>query len=545
MSEKKTIAYFSMEVALHHEIPNFAGGLGVLAADILKSAADMGVPMVGVSLIYHQHDDPKQAFIPSKFFEKLPQTINVQIEGRDVKIGVWKYTIEGLSGHHVPVFFLDSFFPDNKPWDRDLTKNLYDINQYTRLCQEVILGIGGVRMLRELGLGDIGVFHMNEGHASLLTLERLWEERGNVDAVRKSCVFTTHTPIPAGHDRFPHPLVKQVLGSMVPDRIHEMASKEELHTTRLALRMSRAANGVSKKHAEVCRGMFPDYDFLAITNGVHHLSWVSEPMQKVFDKYIDGWRAKPELMKDALKIPDGDIKNAHLISKKKLVKYLNDHPQFLAYESEVLEDDDFFDDDTLTITFSRRFVPYKRPLLLFQTVDRLRQIGYHKLQIIYSGICSPGDEYCNNVMRELKHLQLELRGQVRLAVFPTRNLDSTALMAAGSDVWLNNPEPPMEACGTSGMKAAMNGGINFSSPDGWWLEAMAMDKLSGWDFGCDISGHDVFDYEAIYNGLKEVIDIYYKKPEKWVERMKHSIALGAHFNSHRAVQEYQDKLWHN
>lgn len=545
MSENKTIAYFSMEVALHPEIPNFAGGLGVLAADILKSAADLGVPMVGVSLIYHQHDDPKNAFHPSKYCEKMPQTIFVQIEGRDVKIGCWKYLIEGHGGHHVPVFFLDSYFPENKPWDRDLTKNLYDINQYTRVCQEVILGIGGVRMLRELGVGDISVFHMNEGHASLLTLERLWEERGNIDAVRKSCVFTTHTPIPAGHDRFPQSLVRQVLKEMVPDRFNELTSHDELHTTRLALRMSRAANGVSKKHAEVCRGMFPDYEFKAVTNGVHHLTWVAPPMQKLFDKQLKGWREDPGLMAGALKLADADIRKAHTESKKKLVKYLNDHPGYLIWDEHEIEKDDYFDEKTLTITFSRRFVPYKRPLMLFQMVDNLRKIGYHKLQVIYSGVCAVYDDYCNMVMRELKHLQLELRGQVRLAVFPQRNLDSTALMAAGSDIWLNNPEPPMEACGTSGMKAAMNGCLNFSSPDGWWIEAMQLDPKAGWEFGCEISGHDVFDYEAIYNGLKEVITMYYKQPDEWTDRMKHAIALGAVFNSHRCVQEYQEKMWHN
>jgi starch phosphorylase len=208
-----------------------------------------------------------------------------------------------------------------------------------------------------------------------------------------------------------------------------------------------------------------------------------------------------------------------------------------------MEEEDYFDLDTLTITFSRRFVPYKRPLLLFETVNRLRQIGYHKLQVIYSGKCHPNDDYCNGVMHELRRLQLELRGQVRLAVFPTRNLDSAMLMVAGSDVWLNNPEPPMEACGTSGMKAAINGCLNFSSPDGWWLEANEMDEMAGWEFGCDISGHDVFDCDAIYNGLKEVIRIYYKVPEEWAQRMKHSIALGAYFNTHRNIREYQEKMW--
>ena len=537
------VAYFSMEFALHPDIPNFAGGLGVLAADLMKSAADLELPVVGMSLIYHKDDDPKKAFDPGRFFKKQPQEIVIAIEGREVEIGVWKYEVEGKNGYKVPIYFLDSFINKNKQWDRDLTKDLYDTNQYTRLCQEVILGIGGVRMLRALGYKDIEVFHMNEGHASFLSFERLREEENDLEKVKERNVFTTHTPIPAGHDRFPHHLVHQVLGHNLPYRVEKLAGHEEFHTTKLALRTSRIANGVSKRHAQVCKKMFPEHNFLAITNGVHHRSWVAEAMKKLFDKHIPGWEDDPQLMKKALAIPDNEVREAHRKSKKVLIDYLNKHPEFLAHEPNTMEEDDYFDEDTLTITFSRRFVPYKRPLLLFETVNRLREIAYHKLQIIYSGICHPGDEYCNGVMHELKKLQLELRGQVKLAVFPTRNLDSAALMVAGSDVWLNNPEPPMEACGTSGMKAAMNGGLNFSSPDGWWLEAMEMDEQCGWSFGCDISGHDVFDCEAIYNGLIEVIGTYYKKPEEWVTRMKHSITLGAYFNTHRNILEYKEEMW--
>lgn len=532
-----------MEFAIHPDIPNYAGGLGVLATDLARSAADLGIPMIGVSLIYHGSDDRKRAFDPGKFFQKLPETITIGIEDRQVKIACWKYDIEGKSGFKVPVYFLDSYLPENKPWDRDLTRELYDSNQYTRLCQEAILGIGGVRMLRALGYNDISVFHMNEGHSSMLSFERLKEENGDLDKVRAKNVFTTHTPIPAGHDRFSHELVQRVLNEMVPHRVEKLAGHEEFHTTKLALCTSRVANGVSKRHAEVCKKMFPQHDFLAITNGVHHRSWVAGPMKKVFNKYLPGWEDNPELLGEALKLPDKAVLRAHRESKKVLLDYINSSPDYLVQSTLDMEEDDYFDAETLTVTFSRRFVPYKRPLLLFETVNRLRQIGFHKLQIIYSGICHPGDSYCNGVMHELKKLQLELRGQVRLAVFPTRNLNNAALMVAGSDVWLNNPEPPMEACGTSGMKAAMNGCLNFSSPDGWWLEAIAMDKMAGWEFGCDVSGHDVFDCDAIYSGLKEVIRVYYKAPDEWIARMKHSIALGAYFNTHRNILEYKEKMW--
>lgn len=542
-NKKQKVAYFSMEFALHPEIPNFAGGLGVLAADLMKSAADLEIPMMGMSLIYHKDDDPEKAFDPSRFFKKLPHRVTVQIEDRKVTIGVWQYDIEGLNGFKVPIYFLDSFYEENKQWDRDLTKDLYDTNQYTRLCQEVILGVGGLKMLREIGHRDIDVFHMNEGHASFLSLQRLREEGGDLDRVKAANVFTTHTPIPAGHDRFPYALAGQVLGKKLPDNIQALAGHEELHTTKLALRTSHIVNGVSKKHAEVCHRMFPQHEFLAITNGVHHRTWIAAPMKRVFDKHLKGWEEDPGLLKGALDLPDEEVREAHRSAKQVLTKYLNENPKYLAHDAENMEKDDFFDEDTLTITFSRRFVPYKRPLMLFETVNRLRQIGFHKLQVIYSGVCHPGDDYCNGVMKELKELQLELRGQVRLAVLPTRNLDTAAMLVAGSDVWLNNPEPPMEACGTSGMKAAMNGGLNFSTQDGWWLEAMEMDEKCGWSFGCDVSGHDVFDCDAIYSGLKEVINTYYKKPDEWTERMKHAIALGAYFNTHRNLEEYRDKMW--
>jgi starch phosphorylase len=537
------VAYFSMEFALKPEIPNFAGGLGVLATDIMRSAADLEMDVTGISLIYHQNDDPKKAFNPGRFFEKMPQTVTVEIEGRPVKIGVWKHEIEGITGHKVAIYFLDSFFPENERWDRDLTKELYDTNQYTRLCQELILGVGGVRMIRELGL-EIDVFHMNEGHASFLTFERLREEENNLDAVRENLVFTTHTPIPAGHDRFPHKLVRQVAGDLVPKNVPGLTPKEDTHTTRLALRCSRACNGVSKKHAEVCQKMFPGYHFLAITNGVHHRSWIGEGMAGLFDKHLKGWRETPETLKNALNIPDADLKEAHLKNKRKLIDFLHKHPEDLVHlEHGGLEEHDYFDEETLTITFSRRFVPYKRPLLFFRDLDRLREIGYEKIQVIYDGICHPDDKFCNSVMKELKHLQKELRGQIRLAVLPNRNLDSAALLVAGSDVWLNNPEPPMEACGTSGMKAAMNGGLNFSTLDGWWIEAAEMEPLAGWACGCDIAGHDEFDCDEIYSALSVIIDTYYKHPEKWLERMKRAIMLGAYFNTHRTIREYLDKMW--
>ncbi len=541
-AKKPKIAYFSMEFALSSAIPNYAGGLGVLAMDIVRSAADMEVDMIGMSLIYHQNDDPDSAFDFTQYFEKVDQSIHLEIEGRQVEVTAWKYEVKGQTGHIVPIYFLSAFLPNNEAWDRDLTKHLYDSNQYTRLCQEAILGAGGLKMLRALGHDDIDVFHMNEGHASFLTLERLKEEKGDRQAVIDSCVFTTHTPIPAGHDRFPHELVKKTLGDLIPDNITKLASESEFHTTILALRMSRLVNGVSKKHAEVCKKMFPDYNFLGITNGVHLPSWASDETKAFLGKVAPEWQNAPACIESVLDVSIEEVAALRKVNKKALVDYINSHPDYLLSATK-LEAEDYFDEDTLTITFSRRFVPYKRPLLLFNKVDRLREIGFKKIQLIFNGLCHPGDEFCSNIMQELTHLQGRLRGQIRLAVVPERNLDNSKIFAAGSDVWLNNPEPPMEACGTSGMKAALNGGVNFSTLDGWWIEAAQMHPNSGWACGCDAPGHDAFDCDEIYSALSMICETYYNDQAKWLEMARESMSLAAHFNTHRNVKDYLDNMW--
>jgi len=531
-----------MEFALDPAIPNFAGGLGVLATDMMKSCADIGVPAVGMSIIYHLSDDPAQAFDISKYFEKVSETVGITIENRKVKVGAWKYEIKGLKST-VPVYFLTTFFPENERWDRDLTKNLYPNNAYTRIAQEAILGYAGLRMLRALGYNDIEYFHMNEGHAAFLTLERFKETGFDDEKTKQSCRFTTHTPVAEGHDHFEYSLASQVLRDKLPWHIKKLGGEKHLNMTRLALNLSGKANGVSQKHREVCGKMFPKHEFLGITNGVHHRTWVQGAMKSLFDKNLKGWEEDPYMFAKAVDLPDKDLKKAHDKNKKELINLINKNPKYFPYPEDSLEKDDYFDEKTLTVTFSRRFVPYKRPLLLFYDLNRLREIGYRKLQIIYSGHCNPHDQFCNNIMKELKDYEKALRGQVRLAVMPDRNLDTTALLAAGSDVWLNNPEPPLEASGTSGMKAAMNGGINLSVADGWWIEAYEKNPESGWTFGTDVSGHDQIDAEELYNKLDEIINIYYNQTPKWLSHMKKAIALGAYFNTHRCVTEYMEKMW--
>jgi len=532
-----------MEFAIRPEIQNFAGGLGVLATDIMKSCADMDVPIVGVSVIYHLDDDPAKGFDPSKYFEKVKETVSVKIENRDITVGAWKYEFKGLKSA-VPVYFLTTFFPANERWDRDITKNLYPDNEYTRIAQEAVLGIGGLRMLRKLGYSDIKYFHMNEGHAAFLTLERLKETNYDDESVKKSCRFTTHTPVAEGHDHFQYKLAKQVLGDMLPWHAEKLAGKKYLNMTQLALSLSGKANAVSRKHRDVCQNMFPDSHFIGITNGVHHISWMSAPMKNVFNKFLRNWESDPYIFaRVGDHVPKEEIQKAHMENKKILVDFINKDSECFPYPEKSLKKDDYFDAETLTITFTRRFVQYKRPLLLFRDLDRLREIGYRKLQVIYSGHCNPNDSFCNNVMGELRHLEKELRGQVRLAVMTDRNLDTTAMLASGSDIWLNNPEPPLEASGTSGMKAAINGTLNFSIGDGWWIEGYELNQLAGWTFGTDVSGHDEIDSGELYRALEDVIKCYYEKPSEWTDRMKSAITLCAYFNTNRCVEEYLEQMW--
>ncbi len=330
---------------------------------------------------------------------------------------------------------------------------------------------------------------------------------------------------------------------MMPWEIEKLAGKEDLHTTKLALSMSQSANAVSQRHKEVCHKMFPRYDFLGITNGVHHRTWVGKAMASFYDKVLPGWKENPSLFSKAFSLTDKDLMAARKRAKKELLDKINMGGDYLISSKAKLNADDLFDTDTLTICFSRRFVPYKRPLLFFKDLDRLRDMGHRKLQIIYSGKCHEGDNFCANVISELKHHQKMLRGQIRLAIMEDRNLDTSLLLVAGSDVWLNNPEPPLEASGTSGMKAAMNGCMNLSVPDGWWMEAAEMDKESGWSFGSKDHCSNEKDAQDLYEKLEEMVDLYYNHPEKWLDHVRHSIALGAFFNTHRTVQEYEERMW--
>ncbi len=547
--KRKKVAYFSMEFAVDARFPNFAGGLGVLASDILHSAADMDAPMVGVSLIYHQHDNLEEAFPIEKFMKKRAETIVVKIQDRDVQVCAYEYSVKSHTGNSIPIFFLSTHTPENAEWDRDITKHLYASGQHSRICQEVMLGIGGVRMLRALGYDDIDVFHMNEGHAAFLTLELLKENDYDDEAVRQMCTFTTHTPIPAGHDAFEYSAVEDIIHDMMPWHIDRLATKDRLSMTHLALNLSKASNSVSEKHREVCEEMFPDHDFKNVTNGIHQVTWASKPMVKVFDKHLKGWRDNPAILASAQKeLPDKEVIEAHQKNKKDFVAWINSNRDFFPIKTR-MTDDDYFEEDVLTITFARRFVHYKRPWLIFQDLDRLRDIGHRRLQLIFAGRCHPENHTCLDLKKVLRHYGRRLRGQVRVAVVRDYEMDIAAKLVSGSDVWLNNPIKPREASGTSGMKAALNGLPNLSILDGWWNEGFFMNKQAGWGFGersnfaREDSARDRIDSDELYETLENVIEDYEKGAKTWVKRMKASIALVGHFNTNRVVDEYYEKMW--
>lgn len=541
-SQQPYTAYFSMEIALSSAIPNYAGGLGVLAADTLFSIADLGTPVVGVSLIYHQDDNPDYAFNPRNYMTLLDQTVTVQIEDREVTVLIWEKELVGATGNTCKILFLSTNSSDNKPWDRDITKYLYASTLYNRLAQEVILGIGGTRALAALGY-TIGTYHLNEGHAALATLELLRTNDYNEEKVRSLCTFTTHTPVEAGHDHFDYPLAYQVTGEILPWNIRELATETDLSMTHLAINLSKHTNSVSAKHQEVCQKLYPQTDIKNVTNGIYHPRWIGTHMKKVLDDHIPQWQTNPEQLSLAPStITDEEILTAHNTQEKELVDWVNVHHKFFSHNN--ISPGDLLDTGTLTIGFARRFVPYKRPDLIFKDLERLISIGTGKIQIIYANRCHPDDAFCNGLRKTIDEYSDQLRGKIKVVIIPDYDLRIAKKLITGCDIWLNTPIPPREASGTSGMKAALNGGLNLSVLDGWWIEGKELYPASGWGFGGEIhEDQDAHDVAQLLDGLEAAIDIYYNKPQEWASRMKHAIALCGYFNTHRLVQEYKTTIW--
>jgi len=581
-SIKRLVAYFSMEIALENAMPSYSGGLGVLAGDTIRAAADLRLPMVAISLLYRKGyftqrlgEDGSQTEEPVEwrvedFLTEEPARASVSIENRRVELRCWRYSAKGVRGFEVPIYFLDADLPSNADADRNLTGALYGGDSYYRLCQEVVLGIGGVRILRALGYNDLTRYHMNEGHAALLALQLLEDEATkagresirseDIEKVRSKCVFTTHTPVPAGHDRFPMEyltrvfpdetqfldlkdassagLMKRVLQAEqnFPDLQEAARRGASLNMTQLALSLSTYVNGVAKQHGETSRQMFPEAAIEAITNGVHAGTWTSPPFQQLFDRYIPSWREDNYSLRSALGLPPEEVWAAHLIAKHDLLETIRKKTGLK------------FDPEAFTIGFARRATGYKRADLILADLDRLRQIAKNAghFQIVYAGKAHPNDGGGKDIIRRIFQAKRALRKAVPVVFLDDYNLELGGKITSGVDLWLNTPQFPLEASGTSGMKAALNGVPSLSILDGWWVEGH-IEGVTGWCIGesrRSAAGNaptdNAAEAESLYAKLEGVIlPMYYNDRAKFLEVMQHAIAInGSFFNTQRMVQQY-------
>src|SRR5579862_5048244 len=548
--KRTRIAYFSMEIAIRPEIHTYAGGLGILAGDTARSCADLGLPVVFVTLLsrggYFQQsfaDNGGQVekpdwWDPATHCTALHAMVAVEIAGRTLWIRPWLYLHAPAHGHPTPIILLDTDVEANAESDRSLTHYLYGGDEEYRLKQEIVLGIGGIRTLRALGF-DPHTYHLNEGHAALLTLELLnhWkvppeerikdEEPYDIAEVRARCVFTTHTPVEAGHDRFGYELFDRLLPDLVElDTLKRLAGTDDLNMTRLALNLADYVNGVARRHAETTRHMFPGYHIHAVTNGVHVGTWTHPALAALYDREIPAWRHEPELMIRALQLDEAALWAGHQAAKADLLRLVKD----VAGTA--------LDPEAMVIGFARRMTDYKRPLLLFQDIERLAALaGRHRFQIVLAGKAHPHDQAGREAIRRLHDVARRLAGPVSCVYLPGYDMQIAATLVAGVDLWLNTPLPPMEASGTSGMKAAINGVLNLSVLDGWWIEA-CIEGVTGWSIGDGDAGAG--DAQALYDKLETtVLPRFYDDPAGWRRMMKQSIAnIGAYFNTHRMMRRY-------
>lgn len=533
--QKYSIAYLSMEIALENNIKTYAGGLGVLAGDILKSAAGKKFPMIGVTLL-NRHGYFKQKINKSgaqielidrdydfSLLKKLDTQVEIEIGSEKIKVGVWQYLIKGENSFEVPVYFLDTNIVGNKTKYKHLTDKLYGGNLELRLQQEIVLGRGGVKMIAALGFDSIKKYHLNEGHGALAAVELFRNSKeikieDKIKQTKEKCVFTTHTPIQTIFDEFPIELLSKNQSDF-PFDLPGLIKNQKVNTVDLAMFFSSYINGVAKTHQKFLNEVFPKYKISSITNGVNSLFWTSPEFKKLYNEFIPGWKNNPSLLKKAQKITDKKIWSAHQKAKKRLLEYIK------------LEENIQWDENILTICFARRFTQYKQPLLLFSDIDRLLEILKNEgnIQIILAGKAHFRDTNGQDSIKRLYGFKKKYP-QLNIIFLKNYNLDLAQLLVAGSDLWLNNPQIPQEACGTSGMKAAHNGVPQLSTLDGWWPEAYKKNK-TGWAID---NANDL--YEIL---KKEILPLYYKDSEKWKKMMKSVISLNAsYFNSDRTLDQY-------
>ena len=529
------VAYFSAEIGIKDKIKTYSGGLGILAGGTIKAMADLKTDFCAVTLLYKKgyfkqkinangvQEELDDNWDYTKILKDLKIETKVNIKGQDVYVKIWKYDYVGVTGHIVPIYFLDTDSEKNSDWGKELTDHLYVGD---RLAQEIVLGVGGFRALEKLEIKP-QKYHMNEGHSAFLTLE-LYKHFGMTigwddNLVRDKCVFTTHTPIPAGHDRFKYEEVYEAFKgeeNILPLHLKKLAGENELNTTRLAMSLSNHINAVSQKHAEVTRKMFPDYTIHGITNGVHAASWASDYLAEIFDEKIPKWREDSTKLNKVFKIKNEVIYDAHQKAKVDMVKFVNKNNVTGAK----------LKNDILTIGFARRFIAYKDAELIFQNIHNLKKLG-KKVQFVFAGKAHKNDGIGHEIMRRIIQNAKELKGIVEVAFVENYDKDSAKVLVSGCDLWLNTPIPFNEASGTSGMKAAVNGCMHFSRLDGWAIESFEMNG----------GGFVICDYNDLIATLEyKIIPMFYDKDKtSWTNEMKLSIGnSGSFFNTHRMAKEY-------
>ncbi|OUX22114.1 MAG: alpha-glucan family phosphorylase [Candidatus Poseidoniales archaeon] len=538
------IAYFTAEIGLWSELHTYSGGLGVLAGDHVKSAADVGLPLVGMSLLYRegygrQHLDDQgiqsetyAPIDPNDHLTNTGQTIQLPLDGSTLYASIWKASVVGVGGHVVPVYFLDTFHPNNSAEFVGLGARLYGGDDSTRVRQEYLLGVGGVRALQALG-HDFAGMHLNEGHCTFAMLEMLHQGWTREELAQRT-LFTTHTPVPAGHDRFEWSLVEDVMGDLLPSDARELVREAgdsegggRCSMSHLAVALSTAVNAVSNLNAQVASTMFGTTHIAPITNGVHHITWTSPQMSGLFDHHLPGWKEDPSQLGYAGRLPDAALRDARQVNRRILRE--------LVHASTGVE----LDEHRLTIGFARRFATYKRANLVFSDLERLRSIGAGRIQFVFSGKAHPKDEGGKQLIRDIFASAGEVAEDIPVAFIENYDMATGLAMTSGVDIWLNNPIRPLEASGTSGMKAAMNGVPNCSILDGWWPEGCEH-GVNGWAIGhSEDERDDARDAENIYNVLEhEVLPLWDEGPERWAKLMRASIATSARFTGTRMIADY-------
>jgi starch phosphorylase len=549
--ERPLIAYFSMEVGITSEVPTYSGGLGILAGDTIRSSADLRIPLVAVTLVSRggylkqqitengeQIEHPDK-WNPSKFMRQIPIQTKVTIKGREVTVIAWLYEHRSFTGGVVPVLFLDTDVEGNAPDDRRITDLLYGGDTKYRLTQEIILGIAGIRILNALKL-HIRNYHMNEGHSSLLTLELLKQNDMDANRVRDQCIFTTHTPVDCALNKFTNNTVTDIMKDEFPiEDLKKYGGQGYLNMSLLALNLSKYVNGVTKAHVNSSKNLFPGYTIKAVTNGVHSYTWTCSHFRELYDKYVPGWANEPELLVRVDGIPNGEIWNAHMKAKKSLINYINTKTKVEM------------DNSTLTIGWARRATGYKRGNLIFSDLTRLRKVTKRgNIQLVFAGKAHPRDISGKKIIKEIHKNKEQLKNEINIVYLDNYDMAMGAKLTSSVDVWLNTPLPPFEASGTSGMKAAHNGVLNFSVLDGWWIEG-CIEGVTGWAIGpspnelVSQEERETRELDDLYNKLAYlIIPTFYNNRDEWVEMMENTISKVAYyFNSHRMMRRYATEAY--